>query len=389
MQTTKKEQRVHTNYSIISMMELNVMTEVFPEREVLQEQQKRCRNMINFERQRDTTESVTRRLSSLLSEDLISFEFTELNLSAETTTTCTSNSSSKSISKTKDIECLAPETIDDPFQPIDVSQGTKNFHDDAERIVQLLDRRRIDIVDFLQAIPLPQSESANTDDDAMEDVSSESSSYNDDQHNEEEEDLEDGMDVDEYEERNFLCPLPEVSHNTDRSDVYILSSNDQPVQEKTMEKTMTTGARISDSSGASGASNDDGDEIIMLERPGPYDVICGRNSAAFNSVGNRRFRWTITMNLERYTKARRRDEKTKIIQEISNVLLGPGDEDSGSGIGSCGGGAGARFLKKLGKNRYRPLTLKQIHEKIGHCFREVQAAQQKSQDSQQRFDPFE
>ena len=360
---------MYTDYWIISMMELNVTNEVLYASELLQQQQKRCRNMTSLDRQRDTA-FVPRRLSSLLSEDLISFEFTELNLNTERSTTSNINN------MTKDIECLAHEPVDDPFQPIDVRQGTKNFHDDTEGIFQLLDRRRIDLVDFLEAIPLPLSESADTADDAMEDDGSDYRRYNKNQNVDEEDDHEDRMDVEEYEERKFYCPPQEVGLNT----VDILSSNDEPRQETAMKKTMTIASRDSSSSDASGDSNEDGEEILLLERPGPYDVICGRNSAAFNSVGNRRFRWTIAMNLERYTNARRRDEKTKIIQEMSNVLLSTGDDVVGRS------GAGARFLKKLGKNRYRPLTVKQIHEKIGHCFRELQT--QKSH-SQQIFDPFE
>jgi hypothetical protein len=29
------------------------------------------------------------------------------------------------------------------------------------------------------------------------------------------------------------------------------------------------------------------DEIVALEEPGPYDVVCGRNHAAYNHIGNR------------------------------------------------------------------------------------------------------
>merc|ERR1711935_1206994 len=91
---------------------------------------------------------------------------------------------------------------------------------------------------------------------------------------------------------------------------------------------------------------------------GPYDIICGRNNGAHNWVGNRRFRVTIMMNLKKYTEAPTREEKTHVIKSVIELLL---DKK----------GVGARFIKKVGEEKYVRLKDKQIREKVGHAFRDM------------------
>jgi hypothetical protein len=91
----------------------------------------------------------------------------------------------------------------------------------------------------------------------------------------------------------------------------------------------------------------------------PYDIICGRCRTAFNNVGNRRFRVTISLNLRRYMEAPTRREKSAVMQSVVDVLLRH---------------AGARFLKKKKKRiDYLVLDAKQVRQKIQHALRDMAA----------------
>jgi len=114
-------------------------------------------------------------------------------------------------------------------------------------------------------------------------------------------------------------------------------------------------------------SDEDTEEAIeYISEIGPYDIICGRNNGANNSVGNRRFRVTIMMNLKAYTEASTRDGKTKVIKSVIDLMLDT----------NC---VGARFIKKVGDGMYVRLKNKQIREKVGHSFREMMVLAEKEQ----------
>lgn len=100
------------------------------------------------------------------------------------------------------------------------------------------------------------------------------------------------------------------------------------------------------------------DGVEYIDEIGPYDIICGRNNGAQNWVGNRRFRITIMMNLQKYSEAPSREEKTQVIKSVIELLLNT-DE------------VGARFIKKVGEGMYVRLKDKQIREKVGHAFRDM------------------
>ena len=128
----------------------------------------------------------------------------------------------------------------------------------------------------------------------------------------------------------------------------------------------------------------------MLEELGPYDVICGRSSMAYNNTGNRRFRVTINMNLERYIAAPSRHAKSQVIREVSDMLVTK---------------VGVRFLKvnenpipksspakakgkgKSGsKQKQKPYELielhgKDIHNKVSHALRDLVMSQTRSQQA--------
>jgi hypothetical protein len=95
---------------------------------------------------------------------------------------------------------------------------------------------------------------------------------------------------------------------------------------------------------------------------GTYDILCGRCKTAFNHIGNRRFRVTISMNVPRYLDTKSRHEKSALIISIVRTLR----EE-----------VGARFLKKKGKS-FVELDEKQAREKVGHALRDLAVQQQQS-----------
>jgi len=132
-------------------------------------------------------------------------------------------------------------------------------------------------------------------------------------------------------------------------------------------------------------------------QPGPYDIVCGRNSGAYNYIGNRRFRVTIEMNLQRYIDSPTREDKTNVIKSIVRMLHND---------------VGARFLKKetikpskhvhthahhtkmqsqsSGKNaivtaRFTIMTGKQAREKVGHTLRDLVITERRERQQKQRW----
>ena len=90
---------------------------------------------------------------------------------------------------------------------------------------------------------------------------------------------------------------------------------------------------------------------------GPFDVICGRCSTAFNNIGNQRFRSTISMNLQRYIDAPTRAHKSKVILSVVEILMKV---------------QGARFVKAK-NNNFVELDNKHIRQKVGHALRDMAA----------------
>merc|ERR1719343_484163 len=125
----------------------------------------------------------------------------------------------------------------------------------------------------------------------------------------------------------------------------------------------------------------------VVSEPGPYDIVCGRNSGAYNYIGNRRFRVTIEMNLQRYIDSPTREDKTNVIKSIVWMLHEQ---------------VGARFLKKettkkssgsgsrrRGTPRYTIMTDKQAREKVGHALRDLVITARKEQQQQEKKQPQE
>jgi hypothetical protein len=96
---------------------------------------------------------------------------------------------------------------------------------------------------------------------------------------------------------------------------------------------------------------------LQLSGIGSYDVLCGRHKLAFNNIGNRRLRVTVSLSLERYLASPSRQDKSLII--ISIVKL----------IQEIGG----RFLQWK-KDHWIELGEKQAREKVGHALRDMASA---------------
>mmetsp|Transcript_20690 Transcript_20690/g.51357 ORF Transcript_20690/g.51357 Transcript_20690/m.51357 type:complete len:419 (+) Transcript_20690:72-1328(+) len=120
----------------------------------------------------------------------------------------------------------------------------------------------------------------------------------------------------------------------------------------------------------------------VVSEPGPYDIVCGRNSGAYNYIGNRRFRVTIEMNLQRYIDSPTREDKTNVIKSIVWML----HEQVGARFlkketckkTSCGGG------RKRGTPRYTIMTDKQAREKVGHALRDLVITARKEQQHEKK-----
>lgn len=89
--------------------------------------------------------------------------------------------------------------------------------------------------------------------------------------------------------------------------------------------------------------------------PGPYDVVCSRGKAAFNHIGNRRFRFMISNHVEKYNKCKSKVDKSLVVIEIVDMIreLSPN------------GG----FCKKT--HTYVDVGDNLAREKVGHALREA------------------
>mmetsp|Transcript_5470 Transcript_5470/g.11304 ORF Transcript_5470/g.11304 Transcript_5470/m.11304 type:complete len:359 (+) Transcript_5470:83-1159(+) len=152
--------------------------------------------------------------------------------------------------------------------------------------------------------------------------------------------------------------------------------------------------RCSDSSASSkhSCSSDDEKKVkakipekkkVSIVRPGDirsYDILCGRDKATFNNIGNRRFRVSISINIPRYEAAKSKAQKAEVIKFVCNVLQKE---------------VGVRFLKrqngsatkKSGEGEdyyYVELQGTDARKKVGHALRDMSVARQ--QLNQKRTD---
>jgi hypothetical protein len=117
--------------------------------------------------------------------------------------------------------------------------------------------------------------------------------------------------------------------------------------------------------------DDDNDKATTSSdaRLGPYDVICGRHKSAFNNVGNRRMRATISMYIDRFVASRSRREKASYITTVQDIFEA----------------SGGRFLKWCNQAQsFVSLDQKKAYDKIGHAFRDMVAASRSKQSRKAR-----
>jgi len=110
--------------------------------------------------------------------------------------------------------------------------------------------------------------------------------------------------------------------------------------------------------------NDDEQKLSLIRADDiqPYDILCGRDKATFNNIGNRRFRVSISLNIPRYDAAKTKAQKAQVIKYICNVLQTE---------------VKVRFLKK-DKNgeAYIELDASEARKKVGHALRDMSVARQ-------------
>ena len=86
----------------------------------------------------------------------------------------------------------------------------------------------------------------------------------------------------------------------------------------------------------------------------PYDVICGRHKFAFNNVGNRRFRVTISTYVQEFLDTSRRQDRTFLFMRIVAVIRQ----------------SGGRFLK-FENGRWVDVGNLEARRKVGHALRDI------------------
>jgi hypothetical protein len=136
----------------------------------------------------------------------------------------------------------------------------------------------------------------------------------------------------------------------DRVEIYLeelVASEDRSLDEEPSENSQEK--RLS--------RNTQEQRLLVSQEIGPFDVLCGRRKDAFNNIGNRRFRVTVSLWLSRYFHAPTRHDKSLIIYAISALVRE----------------TGGRFLKHR-KGALLELSDKEIREKVGHALRDMVAA---------------
>lgn len=108
--------------------------------------------------------------------------------------------------------------------------------------------------------------------------------------------------------------------------------------------------------------DDEKPSLINADDIKSYDILCGRDKATFNNVGNRRFRVLISLNIPRYERAITKAEKASVIKYICDIFRNE---------------VGVRFLKKH-KNGggYYELSVSEARKKVGHALRDMSVARQ-------------
>jgi hypothetical protein len=106
------------------------------------------------------------------------------------------------------------------------------------------------------------------------------------------------------------------------------------------------------------------EDFLDTSQLGPYDVICGRHKAAFNNIGNRRFRFTVSLALERYLRAPTRKAKSLVIARLADLVHANGGHffELKQNSSSASEDNGLQWVE---------LSRKKSHQKVGHALRDM------------------
>jgi len=143
-------------------------------------------------------------------------------------------------------------------------------------------------------------------------------------------------------------------NNDDRSKISDKSSDDEGNRDGSQKSLGEESLREDDEKKPS--------SLIKSDAIKSYDILCGRDKATFNNVGNRRFRVLISLNIPRYEKATTKAEKASVIKYICNIFRNE---------------VGVRFLKKHKSGEgYYELSVSEARKKVGHALRDMSVARQ-------------
>jgi hypothetical protein len=101
----------------------------------------------------------------------------------------------------------------------------------------------------------------------------------------------------------------------------------------------------------------------------PYDILSGRGRATFNSIGNRHFRVVLSLIFKRYKAAKRRKEKSILINSVVE------------NIRSNGG----RFLHQK-HGRWEEIGDQAAREKVAHALRDMSSGSRERTKKQRKRD---
>ena len=115
--------------------------------------------------------------------------------------------------------------------------------------------------------------------------------------------------------------------------------------------------------------------IVPRELTG-YDILCGRNKLAFNHVGNRRFRVTISLFLNQYFQKPGRTDRSILILHILETIHKAGGRFLKEETNSHGNDDDSMSTSSSGSNSsyWVELSEKEQRNKIGHALRDAAAA---------------
>lgn len=96
-------------------------------------------------------------------------------------------------------------------------------------------------------------------------------------------------------------------------------------------------------------------EVFFRADITPVDILCGRDKKSYNHIANRRFRYLMAFNMERYTETESRTSKSLVVQSLLNQIL-----DNGG-----------RFLvKRRRDDAFIQASERVARDKISHAFRD-------------------